>query len=93
MTTPTATATLPGKAPGKYYRKGLSLVEAVQEFGNDEAAHEWLVNARWPEGIRCAYCNSDRISNRTSASGRIPQFHCKDCESNFTVKTGTVMHD
>ncbi len=86
------TATPKGKAPGKYFRKGISLVEAVQQFGNDEAAHEWLLNARWPDGIGCAYCNSERINNRTSAR-KIPQYHCKDCESNFTVKTGTVMHD
>ncbi len=90
----TATATntnAPGKGPGKYYRKGLTLVQAVKEFGSDEAAHEWLVNARWPEGIRCAYCDSDRISNRTGKR-MTPQFHCKDCLKNFTVKTNTIMH-
>ena len=29
-----------GKAPGKYYRKGLTLVEAIQQFGNYGAANE-----------------------------------------------------
>ena len=80
------------KAPGKHYRKGVTLVEAIQQFGNDESAHEWLLNARWPEGVRCAYCESDRISNRKTTR-LTPQFHCKECGKDFTVKTDTIMHD
>ncbi len=76
------------KAPGKHYRKGITLVEAIQQFGNDESAHEWLLNARWPEGVRCAYCEGDRINTRTGKR-LTRQFHCKECEKNFTVKTGT----
>ena len=29
--------------PGKAYRKGISLVEAAQKFGNDAEAERWLV--------------------------------------------------
>ena len=40
-------------APGKAYRKGISLVEAVHKFGDDAEAEKWFVSRRWPNGIRC----------------------------------------
>ena len=51
-------------APGKSYRKGISLKAALQRFGDDAKAEAWFVSKRWPDGIRCAYCESDAISNR-----------------------------
>ena len=79
-------------APGKSYRKGISLKAALQRFGDDAKAEAWFVSKRWPDGIRCAYCESDAISNRKSTR-KTPQYHCKTCLKNFTVKTGTIMHD
>ena len=79
-------------APGKSYRKGFSLKAALQRFGDDAKAEAWFVSKRWPDGIRCAYCESDAVSNRKSTR-KTPQYHCKTCLKNFTVKTGTIMHD
>ena len=31
-----------GKAPGKYYRKGLSWVEFTRRFPDDETAEKWF---------------------------------------------------
>ena len=42
--------------------------------------------------MRCAYCESDAVSIRKSPR-KTPQYHCKTCRKNFTVKTGTIMHD
>lgn len=80
------------KAPGKSYRKGISLIEAVQEFGDEAKAEAWLVAQRWPDGIRCPYCDSDAISPRKSAR-KTPQYRCRSCRKDFTVKTGTIMQD
>ena len=79
-------------APGKHYRKGISLVQALREFGDDEKAEAWFVARRWPHGIRCTNCDSDAITPRTSKR-KTPQYHCNGCQANFTVKTGTIMHD
>ena len=79
-------------APGKSYRKGISLKAALQRFGDDAKAEAWFVSKRWPDGIRCAYCESDAVSNRKSTR-KTPQYHCKACTQNFTVKTGTILHD
>ena len=78
--------------PGKSYRKGISYMEAAQRFGDDVKAEAWFVSKRWPDGIRCAYCESDAISDRKS-NRKTPQYHCRACEKNFTVKTGTIMQD
>ena len=50
------------KAPGKSYRQGIRLIDAVQQFGDEEAAEAWFVARRWPEGIRGPYCESDRVA-------------------------------
>ena len=75
--------------PGKYYRTGISLVELFQLFPDDEAAEEWFVACRWPDGVRCAYCDGDNVQDSTHP--QMP-YHCRDCRRQFSVKTNTVMH-
>ena len=82
------------KAPSKHYRKGITLIEAVQQYGDDEKAEQWLVCRRWPDGMRCPDCDSKNVAKRAPrAKRRTPEYHCNDCKLDFTVKTGTVMHD
>lgn len=40
-------------APGKHYRKGLSLVELVRMCSNDETVKAWFMDTRWPDGVAC----------------------------------------
>ena len=77
-------------APGKHYRKGISLIEAVQTYGDDATAERIFIEARWPDGVRCTQCESLNIKERPT---RKPQpFRCNDCRKDFSVKTGTLMH-
>ena len=76
----------------KHYRKGIDLIEAVKQFGDEEKAEAWFVALRWPGGIQCPHCEGFTITPRKS-SRRTPQYHCNGCAANFTVKTGMVMHD
>ena len=81
-------------APGKHFRKGITLVEAVKQFGDDTSAEAWFVERRWPNGVNCVECDSDRIHTRKpNARRKTSVFHCNDCKKDFTVKTGTIMHD
>ena len=77
------------KAPGKHYRDGISLVELFEKFPDDESAEKWFVETRWPDGVRCAYCDSDNV---TSATHPTMPYRCKDCRKHFSVKTNSVMH-
>ena len=77
-------------APGKHYRKGLSLVEVTRMFPDNETAERWFVETRWPTGVACPKCGSFNIQERPT---RKPQpYRCRDCRKDFSVKTGTLMH-
>ena len=75
--------------PGKSYRKGITLIQAVETFGDEAQAEAWFIKQRWPDRMACPNCGSVNVSERPN---RKPQpFHCKDCRQYFSVKTGTVM--
>ena len=82
---------MPSKTgPGKAYRTGITLMQAVKMFDTEEKAEEWFVSKRWPDGVACSFCGSVNIATVTS---RKPQpFRCRDCRKHFSVKTGTLMH-
>ena len=76
-------------APGKHFRKGLSLIEAVKQFSDEQAVEAMFIKARWSDGIACPKCGSVNVQERPT---RKPQpFRCRDCRKDFSVKTGTVM--
>ena len=70
------------------------MIDAVKQFGDDADAEAWFVSRRWPNGVRCVDCGGEHIHTRKpDAKRRTPMYHCNDCKKDFTVKTGTVMHD
>ena len=78
-------------APGKHYRKGITLMEAVSRFATEEQAEAWFVAQRWPAGAICPHCHSADIQERAS---RKPQpYHCRSCRKTFSVKTGTLLQN
>ena len=46
------------KAPGKHFRQGMTLIEAMRMFADNAAAEAWFVKVRWPTGPACPYCGS-----------------------------------
>ncbi|MCY3786038.1 MAG: hypothetical protein OXG47_04845 [bacterium] len=40
-------------APGRYERKGLTLVDLIREFPDDATAEAWVASIRWPDGPQC----------------------------------------
>ena len=78
-------------APGKHYRKGITLLDAVHRFGTPEQAEAWFVAQRWPACVTCPHCQSADIQERAS---RKPQpYHCRSCRKTFSVKTGTLLQN
>ena len=74
----------------------MNLHDVAQVFATDEEAHEHLVRARWPKGIRCVACDSDRISRVTSKgkTGKVRRvLECLECGFQFTATSGTLFHD
>ncbi len=78
------------KAPGKHYREGMSLVQLMDLFPTEEAAHDWFVEQRWSKpGRHCPRCGS----TNTAPSKRQFTFWCPDCKQRFSVRTGTVLEE
>lgn len=73
-----------------------SIFEIMQKFGTEERCIKHLERIRWPEGLRCIRCDSDRVMNFT-AEGKTGKarnlYECVDCRYQYSVTTGTVFHD
>ena len=80
-------------APGKHFRKGITLADAVKTFSDPETAAAWFIERRWPNGICCPYCGS--MSVKTGLKNRSMPFRCGEtqCRKWFSVRTKTVMED
>ena len=76
------------KAPGKAHREGITLVQLMDMFPDEEAATEWFESIIWPNGRHCPKCGSERTRE---ASHKYMPYWCTDCRSYFSVKTGTAM--
>ena len=77
------------KAPGKHFRKGLSLAALTKMFPDDATAKAWFVASRWPSGIACPHCGSVNV---LACRTRKPMpYRCRDCRKHFSVKTQTLM--
>ena len=76
-------------APGKHFRKGITLTELFKMFPDDKSAEEWFVNSRWPDGVRCPHCDSENV--KENAAHPTMPFRCNSCKKQFSAKTNTVM--
>jgi hypothetical protein len=94
---------------GKSHRVGKSLIEIQRSFGTEEQCLAYLEAARWPEGVRCMKCDSDKITkfitNETSrervnrkgetVTVKVPARHLYQCECGhqFSATTGILFND
>ena len=83
------------QAPGKNFRKGMSMPELFRMFPDDDTAEAWFIKTRWPDGIACPKCTSKNIQEKTSHPS-MPH-RCRDCRKNkrgngfFSVRTNSKM--
>src|SRR6266571_3658060 len=68
------------------HRVGKSVIEVAKDFAGEKTCHDYLEAARWPKGVRCLQCGSDRISKYT-AKGKIRIVKDKETGKRLT-KTG-----
>ena len=77
------------QGPGKAHRKGLTIVETVRMFPDNDTAEGWFAGIRWPDGPRCPYCETDNVQE--GAKHPTMPYRCRPCKRYFSVRTGTVM--
>lgn len=66
-----------------------NLVKVIEQFRSEDRCRELLQTLRWPEGVRCPRCNSDKISRIIKRN----QFDCDGCRYQFSVTAGTIFGD
>src|SRR5690349_4896911 len=66
-----------------------TLIEAVKYFSDPDTALGCMVAIRWPDGITCPRCDSEKHS--FVKTRRI--WICANCKKHFSVKLGTIMED
>ena len=67
----------------------MDLLTLFDRFHSEERGIRYLEGLRWPKGVRCPRCDSDKISRIVKRA----QFDCDSCRYQFSVKAGTIFHD
>ena len=67
------------------------LNDAVVYFADPDQALSFLVELRWPDGVRCPHCGTDNPSFLKSR--RIWKCRDKGCRKQFSIKVGTIFED
>lgn len=81
----------------------MNLLDVHKELNTEAKCLAFLEHMRWPDGVKCLSCQSDRITSITS-KGRLNKktgkrspdrelYQCNECRFQFTATTGTVYHD
>ncbi len=61
----------------------------VARHGLEDGALAYLEELRWPGGVECPRCASDRVG----FSRMRKKHYCRDCSYQFRVTAGTVLHN
>ncbi|MBA3471918.1 MAG: IS1595 family transposase [Rubrobacter sp.] len=67
----------------------INLIALVERFHDEDKCRIYLEKLRWPEGIRCSRCGSDKISRIMTRN----QLDCDSCRYRFSITAGTIFHD
>ena len=74
---------------GVFMSHELDLCSLIEDFGSEEKCRAYIERLRWPKGIVCPACKSEKISRITKRN----QFDCDACRYQFSATAGTIFHD
>ena len=66
-----------------------TLLAAVRYFEDEAVCRDFLAGLRWPNGVICPFCGSEKVGHIATRS----LWRCKDCRKQFSVKKGTIFED
>ena len=61
--------------------------EFLKKYPDEMAIIDYFINIRYPEGVRCNYCGSDKVYHR---SKEYKMFDCNGCGRGFSVFKDTI---
>lgn len=68
-----------------------TLIEAVTYFSNPENAFQFFVGIRWPKGVCCPRCGSDKVTFLENA--KVWKCRTPHPKQKFSAKVGTIFED
>ncbi len=76
----------------------MNLVDIQKVFKSDDECMEHLATLRWPDGVRCVTCGTDKVKQYVSPTKKQPNrkiYQCQEptCNQQFTATVGTIFHD
>lgn len=66
----------------------MDLHEIYTKFKSDRECHSYLIDLRWPDGVKCVYCSCSIVYKRSYGNG----LKCRGCNKSFTATVGTIFH-
>ena len=77
--------------PGKSDRSGITIVELIRMFPDDDAARAWFESKIWPRGPFCPECGSTDV--QAGIRHKTMTHRCRSCpdKTMFSVRVGSVM--
>jgi transposase-like protein len=69
--------------------KSMDLMKLMKECDTQDECRQILEELRWPNGVKCPRCQSDKISRIHKRF----QYDCDSCRYQFSVTAGTIFHD
>src|SRR5437762_13630747 len=72
-------------------REPKSLQEAILYFSNPDNCIDYLAIRRWPKGVICPTCGSEKV--KFNPTRRLWQCSSHHAKRQFSVKVGTMMED
>src|SRR5450432_2659754 len=73
----------------KFVKTEMNLPKLIKQFGDDAKCRAHLVELRWPNGVTCPRCQSQKVSEIAERE----QYNCNSCLYQFSVTSGTIFHD
>lgn len=67
----------------------MNLMQLFEDFDTDKECRQFLEALRWPTGVKCPTCQSEKISRIYERN----QFDCDTCGYQFSVTANTIFHD
>ena len=83
----------------------MNLIDTTKAFATEDQCLDFLEKMRWPNGLRCLACESEKLSRITRTvdetkprsekkqNKRTRLYACLECGKRFTPTVGTVFHN
>src|ERR1700678_1750291 len=66
-----------------------TLLDAIQYFSDEQVCIDAVAMMRWPQGVRCGYCDADKPYYLKTQK----RWKCRSCRKQFSVKVNSIFED